>query len=82
MDYKATTIAYADALGRIAYIMDSMNYILQDVQEGYFEKYDPERADGHKGIVWEFPRNRAKTAALSLLMEQIQQALGEVGISR
>lgn len=80
MDYKTVAIEYESALNNIAYLIDSASYALQDLQERYFERYD--RRSDETDIVWEFNRNRARTAALSVLMGQIQRALDEAGVSR
>lgn len=77
-----TKRTHEDTLTLVAYLIDSADYILQDVQEDYFERYDNGCSDDKLYIVHEYNRNRAKTATLRIIVDQIQQALNSAEISR
>lgn len=72
----------SDAASLAARLLDSANYIMQDVQKDYFERYDPAQEYDAAAIRWEFTRNRAMIFAISQLLIEAKEALGESGIAR
>ncbi len=53
--------------------MDAAQYIIQDLQEDFFDCYNSSSDDDKWKILWEYNRNRAKTAVLSRLVYEISQ---------
>lgn len=72
----------SEAASLAARLLDSANYIMQDVQEDYFERYNPAQEDDAAAIRFEFSRNRAMIFAISRLLIDAEDALGEAGIAR
>lgn len=72
-----------DELVLTAEKIDSLAYIVQEMGEYFFEKFDPEKGkEDQQAILWEFHRNRAKFAIISNYLCQIQQELELNGIKR
>ena len=72
-------ISRDDLIGA-AVALDTAEYLLQDLQEDYFD-LDSSEPEGQRAIVYEFSRARAKTAALRLALEQISSAFSELKIN-
>ena len=72
-------ISRDDLIGA-AVALDTAEYLLQDLQEDYFD-LDSSEQEGQRAIVYEFSRARAKTAALRLALEQISSAFSELKIN-
>lgn len=66
-----------DNLTDIALCIDSISYILQDVDEEYFAKFDSRDKEDILSIAWEFNRNRAKINAIVHLLNEVQEVLEE-----
>ena len=60
-----------------ALAIDAMEYILQDIQEDYFDKFNVKNEKDNFSIIYEFNRNRAKIAVISLLLNQIKNEFKE-----
>lgn len=71
-----------DDLNSIAVSVDCARYIVQDIQEGYFESLDSQDEEDKKWILWEFKRNRAKMMVVGKLIYEIQQELAQLGATR
>ena len=69
-----------DDLISAAVALDTAEYLLQDLQEDYFD-LDSSEPEGQMAIVYEFSRARAKTAALRLALEQISSAFSKLNIN-
>ena len=69
-----------DNLIGAAVALDTAEYLLQALQEDYFD-LDSSKLEGQRAIVYEFSRARAKTAALRLALEQISSAFSELKIN-
>lgn len=54
-----------DELDEIAKNVMKMRCILQDITEGYFDKYNPENDKDYFVILYDFKRNRIKADILS-----------------
>lgn len=74
---KAESAAY-----EVLLLLDSAHYIMQDVRDEYFEKYDPVHKDDADMLRWEFSRNRARALAISQLLTDAMKALAEADIVR
>lgn len=70
-----------DFIGIIKKI-DSMRYIDQEISDDFFEKFDPENEKDSCHICYEFRRARAKVAALSELLWQVEKDFEGLGITR
>lgn len=81
-DEEKPAISVADAANRAALLIDSSRYILQDVQEDYFEKYDSVNKKDADLLCWEFSRNRAKVLAISQLLYEAEKVLAQADIVR
>ena len=66
-----------DKLTDIALCIDSISYILQDVDDKYFAKFDSRDKDDWLSIAWEFNHNRAKINAIVHLLDRVQEVLKE-----
>lgn len=69
-----TNYVNKDELVGAAVALDVAQYIIQDLQEDFFDCYDSSSDDDKYKILWEYNRNRAKMAALSMLIYEISQA--------
>ncbi len=63
-----------DELIGAAVALDSARYIIQDLQEDFFDCYNSSSDDDKWRILHEFNRGRAKMAVLSHLIYEISQA--------
>ncbi|MEE0930393.1 MAG: hypothetical protein UIM53_05290 [Acutalibacteraceae bacterium] len=64
-----------DRLIDVALCVDSISYILQDVDEDFFAKFNSRDKEDILSIAWEFNRNRAKINAIVLLLNKVQKVL-------
>ena len=55
--------------------IDAIRYIMQDIEEDYFQQLNPTVEDDKIGILWDFSRIRAKAHAVSLMVDEIRTAL-------
>lgn len=55
--------------------INAISYILQDIEEYYFQSLNPKSEDDKIKILWDFGRMRAKTHAVSLMVDEIRTAL-------
>ena len=55
--------------------IDAISYIMQDIEEDYFQQLIPTIEDDKIGILWDFSRIRAKAHAVSLMVDEIRTAL-------
>lgn len=58
----------ADDLMTVKRDIKAMLYIMQDLLEDYFDKYDSENKQDEEGILWEFERTKARVDAINFLM--------------
>lgn len=65
---------------RIARSIDSISYLVQDVVERYFERFNVDNKEDHFGITWEYNRNRAKMEAVQELLFLCNEELEKLGI--
>lgn len=49
-----------DELIGVAVNLDSILYLIQDITEDYFTRFNPDSSKDISSILWEFSRNRAK----------------------
>lgn len=63
-----------DELVSAAVALDAANYIIQEMQEDFFDAFNRDSDEDKFRILWEFNRNRAKMAILSTLIHEISQA--------
>lgn len=66
-----------DKLIDLALCIDSISYILQEINDRYFASFDSRDKKDILGIAWEFNRNRAKINAIVLLLDKVQEVLKE-----
>jgi hypothetical protein len=78
MDTKKSDVVCKDNLIGSAVALDTIEYIMQDMQEEYFDKFDKHNKDW---IVWEFARNRARMNAIVTLFREIRAEFDENGIT-
>lgn len=71
-----------DELISILVKVDYMRYLIQNMQEHFFEAYDADNEEDVKWIAWEFNRNRAYTAIISNALCTIQEQLEKLNLSR
>lgn len=74
---KAESAAY-----EVLLLLDSAHYIMQDIREEYFEKYDPVHKEDADMLCWEFSRNRARAMAVSELLTDAMKVLAQADIVR
>ena len=60
-----------DKLIGSAVALDSMEYIIQDIREVFFDKISPTTEEDVYKIIYEFSRYRAKANVLIMLLNQI-----------
>ena len=73
-----TTIARTvekDDIYRLAKAVEIMRYIVQEIEEDFFDAYNPSNKDDHWRIAHEFRRNRAKTEILADNLREIEEEL-------
>lgn len=68
-----------DDLTGIMLLLDSVRYLFNEIQDGFFDKYDPS-SDTFE-ITYDFPRNRAKSNAVHTLLFDMEKELLEMGAS-
>lgn len=61
-----------DKLIGSAVALDSMEYIIQDIREDFFDKFSPTTEEDVYRIIYEFSRYRAKMNVVDLLFQQIR----------
>lgn len=66
---------------QLAMNIDSVLFILQDITEDYFYKYNSHCKDDNFSILWEFSRNRAKISAVNNLIDMCNEILKEKNIT-
>ena len=64
----------------VAFALDSVKYIIDEVVEDYFEQYDADR--NKAAILLEFNRQCAKMNAVQYLLFSMEQDLAAAGIVR
>jgi len=70
-----------DNIFEAAIKLDSMRYIMQDILEGFFEKFNPDNMkEDLIGIRIEFPRNRAKANVILDYLHRLSVIFEENGI--
>lgn len=67
-----------NSLEEVSMSLEKAVYILQEISEEYFEKFDPDDKEGKFAIVYEFKRRRAFTRVLTDLLHQIEADLPAV----
>lgn len=63
-----------DTLTCASAALDAAEYIIQEMQDNFFGRYNKEKPEDINYILWEFNRNRAKMTILSTLIREISQA--------
>lgn len=64
-----------NSLDEVSIALEKAQYIMQEISEDYFEKYDPNDKEGKFAIVYEFRRMRAFFRLSYDLSYQIKSAL-------
>ncbi len=72
----------SDDLIAISLQVNALQYIVQDLQEGFFETFNSEDEKDRPKIIWEFNRNRARTYIISEGLYQVEQILSQLGANR
>ena len=80
MKEKPTTVD-TESLTMSAVWLDSMKYIIQDMLDDYFEKFNSDEHSDVWRIAHEFNRNRARTETLFLLLKQVSDEFESCNIS-
>ena len=57
--------------------IESIKYILQEIQEGYFDKLKPDDNDDIFKIIYDFKRNSARVHAISILLNEVYKEFKE-----
>ena len=70
-----------DELISVAVCFDSIRYLIQEIDEDYFARYDRSNPNDVISIAWEYNRNRAKINAVSKLLYEMEQIFEENGIT-
>lgn len=70
-----------DELIDIEVDLDSISYLMQEITEDFFIKFNPESNKDISGILWEFSRNRAKAMTVYDLILKMQQYFNKNGIT-
>ena len=71
MNSKDTNTVNRDNLIGSALAIDAMKYIIWEMQDGYFEKFNCEDEQDSFRILYNFKHNRARMAIISLLLNRI-----------
>lgn len=61
--------------------LDSISYLMQEITEDFFIKFNPESNKDISSILWEFSRNRAKAMTVYSSILEMQQDFKENGIT-
>ena len=70
-------IDYEDIVHQIAITVDKMQYVMQELSEGYFEKYNTKNSEWQVFIAYDFTRRRAFARILDDLITDIIRLLPE-----
>lgn len=70
-----------DNLVGVVRSIDAINYLLQDLTEDYFEKFDSSKKEDIYNIAWEYNRHRAKTNAIQELIWGIEKTFEKYNIT-
>ena len=70
-----------DNLIDVAICFDCIRYLVQDIDEEYFAKFDSGNKDDVYKIAWEYNRNRARINAVNKLLYEIEQNFEANGIT-
>ncbi|MCR5652754.1 MAG: hypothetical protein K6F88_03045 [Ruminococcus sp.] len=63
-----------EELSEAAVALDAAEYIIEEIQSEYFDRFDNNSEDDRFAIAVEFTRFRAKAAVLSMLINKISTA--------
>ncbi|MGN0537158.1 MAG: hypothetical protein ACI4M3_04185 [Acutalibacteraceae bacterium] len=69
-----------DELRGIMRDMDSLSYLVSEITDGYFEKYNAENKHDQFWIIWDYNRNRAKMTAIEELLFLCTQEMERLGV--
>lgn len=64
---------HKDELTDVAVCFDCISYLVQEIDEDYFARFDSSNADDVFKITWDYNRNRAKINAVARLLYEIEQ---------
>lgn len=70
-----------DKLTGAAANLDSVLYLMQDIEEGYFGKFNPDSDEDKFSILWEFNKYRAFTNSVCKLLFSIEKVFKKNGIA-
>lgn len=74
-------LIHKDNLTDVALCFDCIRYLVQEIDEDYFARYDRSNPDDVMSIAWEYNRNRAKINAVSKLLCEMEQIFEANGIT-
>ena len=72
-----TDVQIKDNLGIVTDKIDDIRYLIQEIREEYFEKYDRNNADDRIFISWEYSRYKAFFNILINSLENIFEIIEE-----
>lgn len=81
MNSKDTNTVNKEDLIGSAVALDSMEYIIQDIREDFFDKFSTASNEDVYRIIYEFSRYRAKMNVVDLLFQQIRNEFKENNIT-
>lgn len=70
-----------DELFKVKRNIVNAGYIMQDISEDFFEKYDPEKQEDMYAICYEFNRYAAKVSILQDILINIETVIKSLGIT-
>lgn len=73
-----TDVQIKDNLGLATDKIDDIRYLIQEIREEYFEKYDRNNADDRICISWEYSRYKAFFNILANSLENIFDIIQEI----
>ena len=79
---QAPELFDADDLFDVLRNLDAMRYLLQDMQEDYFDQYTPGAPNENNGIIWDFRRNAARLYAVEAMLQDAIGELEALGVKR
>lgn len=67
-------------LTETAYLIDSAEYLIQEMQDDFFDKYNRNK-DDELSILAEFNRYRAHMNTIAVLFRQVSKSFANLGIT-
>lgn len=67
-----------DEIGLLSAKMEDVRYLMQEIKEEYFEKFDSNKETGREGIAWEYDRYAAFYRFVEEAIFSVSERLSEL----